>query len=643
MNGYTPNNTIVVVGKGTPLDSAFHSTPGDGQQWVDEDSGTVFTRIKGSWTASAGDHGTAGTVFVGPTGNDGNSGILASSPKATLVGALTGFSAGVVSMAVDTVNSVTSTIVLPNYVRILGAFRDDGQGFGASHAAYLNWTGAASPAAGSAILKTLNGRQQYIERVALNMGSTTGLIGIYFTSTNSPPQAATYVDHVSVSGVAGNGQVGLQGGTGGGDGNENGPLNVTDIWCAGVDTGVLYQGANTPNLGVLRGGYFNGCKFGVRLISVISCEIRDVINVGPAPDGTRGAFIAIEPANGLNGNVRVINCEDENVVGVYGRWAALVIGRGGITNPFLGSIILESNIFNSHVKIAAQGGRVVSRGNTYGNNVWMPSAATNTTLPVTFDSAGDVFSAGRTVTGGMTGTNLVTLTAGVFTNSDIGAMVTPTGAGAWILSVPTSTTAILSQTANTGGNIALQVGASQVVTSNVGRTVTDGTTDNTGLIVTSATAYFNTIDIDLPITVGGVARTVASVQSASQCTLSAAVTPNLASATLTVGVFGASPYNTLIRVVGAAPTTPLVAIAASHVVYTPLAPYIAATGTIAVTLPAALGASGTQTLKNVGVGTVTLTAAGSDLIDGAATQALTANQSLTYYSDGAAWRILAKV
>jgi hypothetical protein len=45
-------------------------------------------------------------------------------------------------------------------------------------------------------------------------------------------------------------------------------------------------------------------------------------------------------------------------------------------------------------------------------------------------------------------------------------------------------------------------------------------------------------------------------------------------------------------------------------------------------------------IKNINTGTLTITAAGSDTIDGTASKSLTQNQALTIQSDGTAWRIL---
>jgi hypothetical protein len=51
-------------------------------------------------------------------------------------------------------------------------------------------------------------------------------------------------------------------------------------------------------------------------------------------------------------------------------------------------------------------------------------------------------------------------------------------------------------------------------------------------------------------------------------------------------------------------------------------------GTFAVTLPAATGSGKPYLVKNIGTGMITLTAAGSDLIDGAATQTIIASDRM---------------
>lgn len=69
--------------------------------------------------------------------------------------------------------------------------------------------------------------------------------------------------------------------------------------------------------------------------------------------------------------------------------------------------------------------------------------------------------------------------------------------------------------------------------------------------------------------------------------------------------------------------------------------YIRASGTITLTLPAATGSGVQYTVKNVGVGVITLAAAGGQTIDGVASQLIPSLNRMTV-ADGAAgaWDIL---
>ena len=65
-------------------------------------------------------------------------------------------------------------------------------------------------------------------------------------------------------------------------------------------------------------------------------------------------------------------------------------------------------------------------------------------------------------------------------------------------------------------------------------------------------------------------------------------------------------------------------------------------GTFSVLLPTAVGVQGVKyTLKNSGVGVITLDADGAETIDGALTAILTAQyESIMLVSDGAAWHVI---
>lgn len=68
---------------------------------------------------------------------------------------------------------------------------------------------------------------------------------------------------------------------------------------------------------------------------------------------------------------------------------------------------------------------------------------------------------------------------------------------------------------------------------------------------------------------------------------------------------------------------------------------VVCTATLTVTLPTAVGLTGKQLIvKNSGVGTVTVDGDGSELIDGAATQSLSAADSVTVVSTGSGWVIV---
>ena len=71
---------------------------------------------------------------------------------------------------------------------------------------------------------------------------------------------------------------------------------------------------------------------------------------------------------------------------------------------------------------------------------------------------------------------------------------------------------------------------------------------------------------------------------------------------------------------------------------------ILATGTFTVTLPTAVGNAGVSiTIKNAGVGTITVGRTSSETIDGAASDKTisTTKAALEFTSDGAGWQITA--
>ena len=64
-------------------------------------------------------------------------------------------------------------------------------------------------------------------------------------------------------------------------------------------------------------------------------------------------------------------------------------------------------------------------------------------------------------------------------------------------------------------------------------------------------------------------------------------------------------------------------------------------GTFTVTLPAATGSALGYAIKNIGTGTITLAAAGSDTIDGEATQTILTLDAITVVdADAGVWDIL---
>ncbi len=70
---------------------------------------------------------------------------------------------------------------------------------------------------------------------------------------------------------------------------------------------------------------------------------------------------------------------------------------------------------------------------------------------------------------------------------------------------------------------------------------------------------------------------------------------------------------------------------------------VLASGNSTVTLPTAVGASGGKiTVKNVGVGTITVAQAGTETTDGSATDTTlaTTKQARRFMSDGVGWQIM---
>jgi len=66
-----------------------------------------------------------------------------------------------------------------------------------------------------------------------------------------------------------------------------------------------------------------------------------------------------------------------------------------------------------------------------------------------------------------------------------------------------------------------------------------------------------------------------------------------------------------------------------------------ASGTINVTMPTAVGNTARYTIKNVGVGTVTINTTGGETIDGSLTAPLPVQYtSLDLVSDGTNWNII---
>ena len=64
------------------------------------------------------------------------------------------------------------------------------------------------------------------------------------------------------------------------------------------------------------------------------------------------------------------------------------------------------------------------------------------------------------------------------------------------------------------------------------------------------------------------------------------------------------------------------------------------TGTTTLTLPNASGNTNLYTVKNGGLGTVTIATTSAQTIDGSASAALTPNTALDLISDGSNWRII---
>jgi len=62
---YEPNVTRITVGDGIPADTNYLSPPSDGQQYIDQVTGRLYTRLKGFWLdvmATPGGLGTASAV-----------------------------------------------------------------------------------------------------------------------------------------------------------------------------------------------------------------------------------------------------------------------------------------------------------------------------------------------------------------------------------------------------------------------------------------------------------------------------------------------------------------------------------------------------------------------------------------------------
>jgi hypothetical protein len=133
----------------------------------------------------------------------------------------------------------------------------------------------------------------------------------------------------------------------------------------------------------------------------------------------------------------------------------------------------------------------------------------------------------RTVTDGVTTSGSATLTSNTeaaFTAADVGNPITGAPnipAGTTIIAYTSATSVTLSNPATATGNP-----VTFKIYGDGNRTLTDAVTANTSTTITSATAYFTAADVGRPVvgTTITAGTTIASVQSATSATLSAAAT-----------------------------------------------------------------------------------------------------------------------